>query len=271
MREACVPRNRLRIILKLRSNVKQKKTKTPAESKSINPNQEKIKPPRIESAPLKVWKDENDQNQWVSKEKTDDKNNLFKEVMGVKDSELSQIILAAAASSTFSLIGLTESLNMIIQSLHDFKPKDAIEARLAAQTAVTFQHGMSRLTKSGTSENISISEAQVNMAIKLLRVHNETVEALNRYRRGGEQKVTVTHIAEKMAVVNHFVAQETGGDTQENKGESPCQKSAEQKPEQTTITNVDSHQWLMGDADFMAGKALAQRQKKVCEKLKKPT
>jgi len=31
-------------------------------------------------------------------------------------------------------------------------------------------------------------------AIKLLRLHNETIEALSRYRRGGEQKVVVQHV-----------------------------------------------------------------------------
>lgn len=31
-------------------------------------------------------------------------------------------------------------------------------------------------------------------ATKLLRLHNETVEAINKYRRGGEQRVVVQHV-----------------------------------------------------------------------------
>lgn len=62
-------------------------------------------------------------------------------------------------------------MNLLIQSLHDFKPRDAVEARLVAQETVVFQHGMSRLARAGCSENINISETQVNMAVKLLRVH----------------------------------------------------------------------------------------------------
>lgn len=34
----------------------------------------------------------------------------------------------------------------------------------------------------------------MNTATKLIRLHNETIDALCRYRRGGEQRVIVQHI-----------------------------------------------------------------------------
>lgn len=37
-------------------------------------------------------------------------------------------------------------------------------------------------------------ETHMNYAIKLLRLHNETIETLSRYRRKGEQKVIVQHV-----------------------------------------------------------------------------
>jgi hypothetical protein len=80
---------------------------------------------------------------------------------------------------------------------------------------------MARLSKLASSENVRNSEAQANIAIKLLRCHNETIEALSRYRRGGEQRVVVQHIADKIAVVNNF-GDTGGGGSQENKGASPC-------------------------------------------------
>ena len=90
---------------------------------------------------------------------------------------------------------------------------------------------MARLSKLASSENVKNSEAQANMAIKLLRRHNETIEALSRYRRGGEQRVVVQHIADKIAVVNNFGGT-GGGVSTKNEGESPCSsKNAEQKPE----------------------------------------
>lgn len=57
-----------------------------------------------------------------------------------------------------------------------------------------------------------------NIAIKYMRLHNETIEALGRYRRGGEQRVTVVHVAEKMAVVNNY----GGGGMPQNQGDKPC-------------------------------------------------
>ena len=46
-------------------------------------------------------------------------------------------------------------------------------------------------------------------------------EALSRYRRGGEQRVVVQHIADKIAVVNNFGGTEGEG-SHKNKGASPC-------------------------------------------------
>ncbi len=78
--------------------------------------------------------------------------------------------------------------------MNDFQPKDVNEARLVTQAMALFQHGMDRLRKVGSSADLHCSESQTNMAIKLLRCHNETIEALNRYRRGGEQRVIVQHV-----------------------------------------------------------------------------
>jgi len=94
-----------------------------------------------------------------------------------------------------------------------------------------------------------------NKAIKLLRLHNETIEALNRYRRGGEQKVTVTHaVITDKAIVNNFNG--VGGVSTKNEGASPCSpRNAEQKPELTTINHVASQPWQTEDVGFMEAKA----------------
>ena len=98
-----------------------------------------------------------------------------------------------------------DSFNVVLQSVHDMQPKDAIEARLAVQASALFSHGLANLRRAETADMMCHADHYANKAIKLLRLHNETIEALNRYRRGGEQKVTVTHavITEK-AIVNNF-------------------------------------------------------------------
>jgi hypothetical protein len=116
---------------------------------------------------------------------------------------------------------LSTAMNIMFQSLNDFKPKDAVEARLASQAAVLYQHGMDRLRQAGRADRSAHAEAEINMSIKLLRCHNETIEAINRYRRGGEQKVTVTHaVLANQAVVNNNYS--GGGGVAENKGDTPC-------------------------------------------------
>lgn len=152
-----------------------------------------------------------------------------KQITGTKDFEVAHNIVNSGAAAILGLVENGEPmfeqavtcLNVILQNLHDFQPKDAIEASLVTKAAALFQHGMDRLSKLASSENVRNSEAQANMAIKLLRCHNETIEALSRYRRGGEQRVVVQHIAEKIAVVNNF-GDMGGGGSQENRGASPC-------------------------------------------------
>jgi hypothetical protein len=192
-----------------------------ASKQSEVPPPKKIEPPKLESAPIKAWKDENGKTQFLIDREKGSKGHPFKELCGVKDVEISETIILRSASALSPLVGYDESMNLMIQSLNDIKPKDSIEARLVAQATVAFQLGMDRMRRAAASDRLENSEAQVNMAIKLMRVHNETIEALNRYRRGGEQKVTVTHIAEKMAVVNNYGCQ-GGGEVSENRGDSPC-------------------------------------------------
>lgn len=52
---------------------------------------------------------------------------------------------------------------------------------------------MMSLSNAGYSKQIPQGEFHMKNAVKLLRLHNETIEALSKYRRGGDQKVTVTH------------------------------------------------------------------------------
>jgi hypothetical protein len=105
------------------------------------------------------------------------------------------------------------------------------------------------------------SDHYANKAVKFLGLHNETIEALNRYRRGGEQKVTVTHavITEK-AIVNNFNG--VGGGSTKNEGGSPCPKPAEPKQEPRVINHADNPQWPMDGADSMEEKVPARGRRK---------
>ena len=65
---------------------------------------------------------------------------------------------------------------------------------------------MHYLKLAGAENMIPQAEHYMKNAIKLLRLHNETVEAINRHRRGGSQKVIVQHVnveGGSQAIVNN--------------------------------------------------------------------
>lgn len=148
----------------------------------------------------------------------------LKQVAGVMDGELAINIVVpsgAAVASCFTQ-SLENKLNVIAQSLHDGQPQDSLEARLIVQSTVAFSHAIKNLSLVQDSDHLPAKEAYTNMAVKFMRVLNETTETLNRYRRRGEQKVTVTHaILANQAVVNNYAL--GGGEELKNQGDTPCQ------------------------------------------------
>ncbi len=233
-----------------------------------------VSPPRIESTPFKMWVDE--KGNLVNETKPGFcRTESYKHVTGIKDFELAQQVITSglvAIQSTTPCKStekgtreeLAQNINLVVQTLHDFQPKDAIEARLVLQAAAAFEHGMNRLFRAGNSDQITQSEAQINMATKMLRLHNETIEALSRYRRGGEQKVIVQHVTADKAIVNQFNGNQFRGEggIKENKGNNPCSESAAPKPDQTVINHVASPQWPTADAASTVGCVQVPKQKK---------
>jgi hypothetical protein len=118
---------------------------------------------QVESTPLKLLKGDgivlDPQLSWED---------AHKQITGTKDFEVAHNIVNSGAMAILSLVEMGKpmseqaisSLNIILQNLHDFQPKDAIEASLVAKAAALFQHGMARLSKLASSENVRNSEAQ---------------------------------------------------------------------------------------------------------------
>jgi len=189
---------------------------------------QKIAPPKLESTPFKAWIDENGKTNIICDPQRS-ASEVVKQITGTKDHHIGKGIIFSGVDAMLPAVNCSggfvekhaQGTNVIMQSLNDFKPKDAIEARLITQATVAYEQAMSLTNKGTNSQILCQLESLTNLAIKFMRVHNETIEALNRYRRGGEQKVTVTHIAEKMAVVNNYECRR-GGVSSENTGINPC-------------------------------------------------
>ena len=85
-------------------------------------------------------------------------------------------------------------LNFMVSVIKGIQPRDQLETMLAAQMAVVHSLTMdmaARLKNSFTLAQQDITERALN---KFARTFAVQVEALKRYRTGGEQKVTVEHV-----------------------------------------------------------------------------
>jgi hypothetical protein len=155
----------------------------------------------------------------------------LKKIFGLNDDELALFSLSAGSKALQNTMSLVDSLNYIVQSVNDCKPKNAMEARLAIQSSVLFNCAMNTIRKGEEANSMPQAEYYTNKAMKMLRLHNETIITLQKLRSGGEQKVTVTHavITEK-AIVNNFNG---GGDHTCQGRKTTCKsQNAEQKQKQ---------------------------------------
>lgn len=113
-----------------------------------------------------------------------------------------------------------ENRERVIRSVYEEAPQDSIETKLVAQEAVLYEAALSYLGKassvlhSGSHTQHLWHETYMKNAIKLLKLHNQTIEVLSKHRRGGKQQVLVQHQYVKVeeggkAVVGNF--QSRGG------------------------------------------------------------
>ena len=87
-----------------------------------------------------------------------------------------------------------QSLHFMLSVVKGVKPTDQIESMLAVQMATvhTATMSMARRLAAEDPEHQDSAERALN---KLARTFTAQVEALKRYRTGGEQKVTVQHVS----------------------------------------------------------------------------
>lgn len=76
-------------------------------------------------------------------------------------------------------------IEVVCEYMHSLKPKDTIEAILAAQIVVSQMLGMRKLAKNGVEEQ--------RMGLKLLRFNNEVMRHFQKKRSGCSQNITVNY------------------------------------------------------------------------------
>lgn len=119
---------------------------------------------------------------------------ILQDLTATKDKEIANNIVHRGVGAMPDQDRIEHNFNTIFQSLSDSAPSDSTEAKLCLQSTVLYAQGMRHIEKAENCDRIDHSEYYMKNAVKLLRLHNETIETLSRYRRGGEQKVIVQHV-----------------------------------------------------------------------------
>ena len=85
-------------------------------------------------------------------------------------------------------------INFMFAVIKGIEPRDQIEAMLAAQMAAVHMASMTFARRLANVDTIPQQDSAQNAFNKLARTFAALVEALKRYRSGGEQKMTVQHV-----------------------------------------------------------------------------
>jgi len=116
-----------------------------------------------------------------------------------------QLFFIDQAFSTFRVIQSSDgsrddestlkTINIALALLNGINPQDEIEGMLAVQMVGVHNMAMDAMRLTMISDQYpEAKERNTSRAVKLLRTFTAQVEALNKHRRKGQQKVTVEHV-----------------------------------------------------------------------------
>jgi hypothetical protein len=118
------------------------------------------------------------------------------EALGTVDNGFCNMLITQAYRTIFgSEYEQIEKCNLALAALHGIKPRDELEGMLAVQMVGVHNLSMEfmkrAMLENQTFEGTNMATAK---AVKLLRTFAMQLDALNRYRGKGQQKVTVKHV-----------------------------------------------------------------------------
>lgn len=120
---------------------------------------------------------------------------LVQSAMGSSSTEfLNGLICQMANTSNATGEAKDSNLNFMLSVVADIEPKDHLEAMLATQMAAVHMATMTFARRLNHVETVPQQDSAEKTLNKLARTFATQMEALKRYRTGGEQKVTVEHV-----------------------------------------------------------------------------
>jgi hypothetical protein len=121
---------------------------------------------------------------------------LFTEAIGVYDEDflLGLIKQLGNAISQKPLVD-ERDINFMLSTIRGVQPRDQLEVMLAAQMAAVHMATMTAAQRLAHAEFIDQLDSAERAFNKLARTYVSQMEALKRYRTGGQQNVTVHHVS----------------------------------------------------------------------------
>ncbi len=120
---------------------------------------------------------------------------LLMEALGTTDLDFFNALLSQLGNAGSKGSEIDEQgINFMLSIIKGIKPRDQIEAMLAAQMATVHMATMTFARRLNHVDNIPQQDSAERAFNKLTRTFATQMEALKRYRTGGEQKVTVQHV-----------------------------------------------------------------------------
>jgi hypothetical protein len=137
---------------------------------------------------------------------------LLMEVTGTTDASFLRGLLYQLADAATTDGETNEGdVNFMLAVIKDLEPKDQLEAMLAAQIAVVHMQTVRFARKLNDAKYLHQQDSTERGLNKLARTFTMQMDALKRYRTGGQQKVIVEHVTVNdggQAIVGNV---ETGG------------------------------------------------------------
>ena len=105
------------------------------------------------------------------------------------DASLNQLISASCKNTNLT------SVNGCLSALVGIKPRDELETMLASQMIAVHNLSMEMSRRAILpDQTIEGIDANINRMTKLMRTNAQLVDALQKYRNKGNQKITVQHV-----------------------------------------------------------------------------
>lgn len=118
---------------------------------------------------------------------------------GSRSPHVANLLINQMVRVTFNLVPHgEEGAHQVLDLVDGIGPRDETEGLLVIQMIASHSIAMEYARKAMAANDPTFAERWTNLSVKSMRTYTTQMEALNRYRGKGQQKVTVEHVT-----VNH--------------------------------------------------------------------